>query len=113
MRLVVERPIDLEQRAGRRDVRVLEVEDLAGQRNVPRHARVRERQARGPERDLHRVALGEGEPQRPGAIGVLFHEVERAGVAPRDLPRLGEDRLDQVTRVALGREPDADRVQLG
>jgi len=47
------------------------------------------------------------------AVGRLVHEIERAGVAVRDLARLGEDRLEELAGVPLGGEPDADRVQLG
>ena len=111
--LVVERAVDPERRPRRRRVGVLEVEGVPGQRDVSCDAGARQRQPRRTVGDLDRVVLGQSEAQPPGAVGVLLDKVERAGIALRDLPRLGQDGLEQLTRVALGGEPDADRVQLG
>jgi len=102
----------VEGRAPGRAVGVLEVEDGAGQRDVARDALAGERQPRGAERKVDGIVLGEDEAQIARAVGRLLDQVERAGVAVRDLARLGQDGLDEIARVALGREPDADRVEL-
>jgi hypothetical protein len=99
--------------APRRAVGGLEVEDRAGQRDVSGDALAGERQPRGAERNIHRVVLGEHEAEIARAVGFFLNQVERAGVTVRDLARLGQDGLDEISRVALGREPDPDRVQLG
>jgi len=79
---------------------------------VTGHARARERQRGRPERHLQAVVLGQREEQAAGAVGVLFHEVEGAGVAVRDRAGLGQDQLEQRGRAAFGGQADADRVQL-
>ena len=102
----------MERRAPGRAVGVLEVEDDAGQRDVARDALAGERQPRGAERNVDGIVLGKDEAQIARTVGRLLDQVERAGVTVRDLARLGQDGLDEIARVALGREPDADRVQL-
>ena len=110
--LLVERAVDRERRGGRRRVRVGEVQDLAGERDVAGDALAREGQARRAERDRHAVVLGEREAELARAVGRLVDQVERAGVALRDLARLRQDRLEELARVPLGGEPNPDRVQL-
>ena len=110
--LLVERAVDRERRAGRRRVRVGEVQDLAGERDVAGDALAREGQARRAERDRHAVVLGEREAELARAVGRLVDQVDRAGVALRDLARLRQDRLEELARISLGGEPDPDRVQL-
>ena len=110
--LLVERAVDVERHAGWRVVRVRQVEDLAAQRDVSGDALARQRQVRLAERDLHRVVLGQHEDKRSRPVGRLVHEIERARVAARDLPGPGQDRVEEGVSVALGREPNADLVEL-
>ena len=110
--MLVEPAIDLERRAGWRLVGVGQVDDRPREGDVTGDALAVERQRRRAEGDLDALVLGEREAQTGRAVGRLFHEIERAGVAAGDLPRLGQDRLQQDVEVALGRELDPDGVQL-
>src|SRR5262249_16812657 len=111
--LFVERAVDVKRRAGRRAVGILEVEDGARQGHLSPHALPGEWWAHRRERNVDGVVLSEDESQVARAVALFLDQVERAGVALRDLARPAQDGLDEVSRVALGREPDADLIQLG
>ncbi|MBI2554034.1 MAG: hypothetical protein HYV92_06350 [Candidatus Rokubacteria bacterium] len=76
------------------------------------HALVADGEREFLEGDVEAVVLGQLEAEAGVAVLVLLDQVERAGVAPGDLPGLRQDQLEERVRVALGRELDADVVEL-
>src|SRR5439155_853663 len=110
--LLVERSVDAERRAFGWRVGVGQVDRRAGQGHIAGHARARQWQRGGPEGHLQAVVLGQGEEEPCVAVSLVLHEVERAGIAVRDLARLGQDHLEESRGAPLGRQADPDRVEL-
>ena len=75
-------------------------------------ARRVDRQGELGERHVHRVVLGQLEPEPRRSVGRLLHQVDGAGVAAGDLARLAQDQGEQRVGVALGGEADPDLVEV-
>ncbi len=110
--LRVKCPVDLEGRAGRRMVGVRQVDDLARERDVARHALSVDWDRELLEGHVHTVVLREREAQAPIASVALLHEIERARVAVGDLAGLGQNELEEPLQVPLRREADPDAIQV-
>ncbi len=104
----------------RRRVGVGQVDALSRQRHVARDTflvdghvgRRRRAAARVCRGQRDRVVLGKLEAEPPRFPVRLLDEVDRPGVAVGDGARVGEDEREEGVDIALGREPDADFVEL-
>src|SRR5712692_7751266 len=60
----------------------------------------------------HAVVLDELEARALSALRHRLDHIERPSVAPRDLPPLGQDQLQEGVEIPLGRQAYADGIEL-